>query len=203
MKKKIKIALLLIIPFVSIVAIIMFRGTMLPTNEEILSDLRDINFYETKVEYIIKNDKGEERENTNQYYLKNNGVRVDFNKELTKIYKDNGICVKDNILKSEYNIDSSMDILHSLAFINKILSYPVINGTLKEGQEEWGNRIYIQMDVELFLDNEHLNIARVFIDKKSKTPIGIIVYDKEGNDSVRIIYEDFKEVKSIDENLLM
>lgn len=203
MKKKIKIALLFIIPFISILIIVMFRGVVLPTNEEILSQLKDINSYETKVEYIIKNDKGEERENTTQYYLKNNGVRVDFNDELTKIYKDNGICVKDNILKSEYNIDNNMDILHSLAFVNKILSYPVINGTLKEGQEEWGERIYIQMDVELFLDNEHLNTARVFIDKKEKTPIGIIVYDKEGNDSVRIIYEDFREVKNIDKDLLM
>ena len=203
MKKKIKIALLFIIPFISILIIVMFRGVVLPTNEEILSQLKDINSYETKVEYIIKNDKGEERENTTQYYLKNNGVRVDFNDELTKIYKDNGICVKDNILKSEYNIDNNMDILHSLAFVNKILSYPVINGTLKEGQEEWGERIYIQMDVELFLDNEHLNTARVFIDKKEKTPIGIIVYDKEGNDSVRIIYEDFREVTNIDKDLLM
>lgn len=203
MKKKIKIALLFIIPFISILIIVMFRGVVLPTNEEILSQLKDINSYETKVEYIIKNDKGEERENTTQYYLKNNGVRVDFNDELTKIYKDNGICVKDNILKSEYNIDNNMDILHSLAFVNKILSYPVINGTLKEGQEEWGERIYIQMDVELFLDNEHLNTARVFIDKKEKTPIGIIVYDKDGNDSVRIIYEDFREVKNIDKDLLM
>ena len=59
------------------------------------------------------------------------------------------------------------------------------------------------MDVELFLDNEHLNTARVFIDKKEKTPIGIIVYDKEGNDSVRIIYEDFREVKKKDKDLLM
>ena len=118
MKKKIKIALLFIIPFISILIIVMFRGVVLPTNEEILSQLKDINSYETKVEYIIKNDKGEERENTTQYYLKNNGVRVDFNDELTKIYKDNGICVKDNILKSEYNIDNNMEILHSLAFGN-------------------------------------------------------------------------------------
>ena len=201
MKKKIKIALLFIIPFISILIIVMFRGVVLPTNEEILSQLKDINSYETKVEYIIKNDKGEERENTTQYYLKNNGVRVDFNDELTKIYKDNGICVKDNILKSEYNIDNNMDILHSLAFVNKILSYPVINGTLKEGQEEWGDKIYIQVDTELFLNNEHFNSARIFINKKTKAPIGIVIYDKDGNDSVRIIYEDFKSVKEIDENL--
>ena len=94
-----------------------------------------------------------------------------------------------------------MDILHSLAFINKILSYPLKSDSIKEGQEEWGDKIYIQVDTELFLNNEHFNSARIFINKKTKIPIGIIVYDKDGNDSVRIIYEDFKIVKEIDENL--
>ena len=203
MSKKIIIALLVIIPFISIVAIIMFRGAISPTNEEILSELKNINCYETKVEYIIKNDKGKEREDTKQYYLKDNGVRVDFGEDVSKIYKESGIVVKDNKSGSEYTIDNNMDIVHSLAFLNKILSCPVIDGSLKEGQEEWGDTIYIQMDVELFLDNEHLNTARIFIDKNQQVPIGIIVYDKNGNDSVRIIYEQFKKLNEIDQNLLM
>ena len=203
MKKKIGIALLVIIPFISIVAIIMFRGAVSPTNEEILKDLRDINCYETKVEYIIKNDKGIERENTTQYYLKDNGARIDFDEGVSKIYKEDGITVKDNVSNSEYTVDNSMDIVHSLAFLNKILSCPVINDSLKEGQEEWGETIYIQMDVELFFNNEHLDTARIFIDKNQKVPIGIIVYDKNGNDSVRIIYDQFKSLKEIDQNLLM
>lgn len=91
-----------------------------------------------------------------------------------------------------------MDILHSLAFMNKILSYPLKSDSIKEGQEEWGDKIYIQVDTELFLENEHFNTARIFINKKTKTPIGIIVYDKNGNDSLRIIYDDFKEVKGFD-----
>ena len=50
--------------------------------------------------------------------------------------------------------------------------------------------------------NDKINhSAGIFINKKTKAPIGIIIYDKDGNDSVRIIYEDFKSVKEIDENL--
>ena len=88
-----------------------------------------------------------------------------------------------------------------MAFMNKILSYPLKSNSIKEGQEEWGDKIYMQVDTELFLNNEHFNSARIFINKKTKVPIGIIIYDKDGNDSVRIIYEDFKSVKDIDENL--
>ncbi|WP_370774375.1 germination lipoprotein GerS-related protein [Clostridium sp.] len=201
MKKKIIITLLLIIPFISIFLVVIFRGIISPNNEEIIRELKNIKCYETKVEYIVKNSKGEEREDTVQYYSKDKGVRVEFKNDKIKLYKEDGIHVKDNSSTGEYVIESDMDILHSMAFMNKILSYPLKSDSIKEGQEEWGDTIYIQVDTELFLNNEHFNSARIFINKKTKTPIGIVIYDKDGNDSVRIIYEDFKIVKEIDENL--
>ena len=201
MKKKIIITLLLIIPFISIFLVVIFRGILSPDNEEIIRDLKNIKCYETKVEYIVKNSKGEERESTVQYYSKEEGIRVEFDDNKVKIYKSDGIHVNDNSSTGEYVIESDMDILHAMAFMNKILSYPLKSDSIKEGQEEWGDKIYIQVDTELFLDNEHFNSARIFINKKTKAPIGIVIYDKDGNDSVRIIYEDFKVVKEVDENL--
>lgn len=202
MKKKIAIALLLCIPFISILLVVIFRGVLMPTNEEIIESLKQIKCYETEVEYIIKNSRGQEREETVQYYSKDDGTRVEFGEELTKIYKKDGITVTDNVGNNQYVIDSSMDILHSLAFMNKILAFPVKGDTVTEGQEEWGDKIYIQADIELFLDNNYLNTARIFIDKKEKSPIGIIIYDKNGIDTLRIIYKDFKRVKQIDKSLL-
>lgn len=201
MKKKIIITLLLVIPFISIFLVIIFRGILSPNNEEIIRDLKNIKCYETKVEYIVKNSKGEEREDTVQYYSKDEGVRIEFDDGKVKLYKSDGLHVKDNSYADEYVIENDMDILHSMAFMNKILSYPLKSNSIKEGQEEWGDKIYMQVDTELFLNNEHFNSARIFINKKTKVPIGIIIYDKDGNDSVRIIYEDFKSVKDIDENL--
>ena len=78
MKKKIIITLLLIVPFISIFLVVIFRGVLSPNNEEIIRDLKNIKCYETKVEYIVKNSKGEEREDTVQYYSKDEGVRVEF-----------------------------------------------------------------------------------------------------------------------------
>lgn len=73
MKKKIIITLLLIIPFISIFLVVIFRGMVSPNNEDIIRDLKNIKCYETKVEYIVKNSKGEEREDTFQYYSKDKG----------------------------------------------------------------------------------------------------------------------------------
>ena len=201
MKKKIIITLLLMIPFISIFLVVIFRGILSPDNEEIIKELKNIKCYETKGEYIVKNSKGEERENTVQYYSKEEGVRVEFDDGKVKIYKSDGIHVRDNSSTGEYVIESDMDILHSIAFMNNILSYPLKSDSIEEGQEEWGDNIYIQVDTELFLNNEHFNQARIFINKKTKAPIGIVIYDKDGNDSVRIIYEDFKVVKEFDGEL--
>lgn len=201
MKKKIIISLLLIIPFVSIILVIIFRGAFMPSNDEIIRDLKNTKCYETKVEYIVKNSKGEEREETVQYYSEDEGVRVEFGDESVKIFKDDQIIVKDSISGQEFILDKDMDVIHSLAFIDNILSAPLKSDSIVEGQEEWGDKIYIQIDTELFLNNDHFNTARIFIDKKARTPIGIIIYDKEGNDSLRIIYEDFKEVKGIEDEL--
>lgn len=202
MKKKIIIAVLLLIPFISILLVIVFRGIILPTNEEIIKSLKNIKYYEANVEYIIKNSMGEEREDTKQYYSKDKGVRVEFGDDIVKIYKNDGIRVIDNISKSDYVIDKGLDVLHPLAFMNKILSFPVKTDSLKQDQEEWGDTVYIQLDLELFLDNEHLNVARLFVDKKNKTPIGIIVYNNNGEDTLRIVFKDFKKVKQIDDSLL-
>ena len=159
MRKKIIITLLLMIPFISIILVVIFRGTFLPSNEEIIRDLKNIKFYETKVEYIIKNSKGEERESTKQYYSKEDGVRIEFEEGQVKIYKSDGIYVKDNSSTGEYIIENDMDIFHSLAFINQILSYPLKSDSIKEAQEEWGDKIYIQVDTELFSNNNLLRYS--------------------------------------------
>ncbi|MBU3108113.1 germination lipoprotein GerS-related protein [Clostridium gasigenes] len=202
MKKKVLITLLLCIPFISIILVIMFRLTVEPTNEEVISQLREITCYKTNVEYITNNSRGEEKEETTQYYSEDKGTRIDFGIDRIKFYKDGNIRVEDNISNKEYNVEEDLDKLHSLAFMKKLLSYPIEEGSIKEGQEEWGEKKYIELTLELFLENDHLDKAKVFIDKKEKTPIGAIIYDKEGNDRLRIIYKNFEKLKEIDNDLL-
>lgn len=202
MKKKVLITLLLCIPFISIVLAIIFRLAAVSTNEEVISQLRWTKCYKTNVEYIAKNSRGEEKEETTQYYSEDKGARIDFGQDRIKFYKDGNISVKDNISNKEYNVDAELDALHSLAFMKNLLSYPIEEGSIKEGQEEWGEKIYIELSLELFLENDHLDKAKVFIDKKKKTPIGAIIYDKEGNDRLRIIYKNFEKLQEIDNDLL-
>ena len=47
----------------------------MPSNEQIIEGLKNINAYEAKVKYVMKNDKGEEIEETKQWYSADKGVR--------------------------------------------------------------------------------------------------------------------------------
>ena len=60
----------------------------MPSNEDIIEGLKNIKAYEAKVQYVMKNDKGEETEETKQWYSADKGVRVEFGDEVTKVYKD-------------------------------------------------------------------------------------------------------------------
>lgn len=202
MKKKLLLILMVCIPFISIILVILFRATAEPTNEEIIKSLKEIKCYSTRVEYIIKNTRGEDREETTQYYSKDIGGRIDFGEDRSKIYKDNKVIVKDGISNKEYTMENDMDEIHSLAFLNKLLSYPIDENGIKEGQEEWGDTAYIEFTCEVFLKNDHLDKVKIFVDKQEKTPIGAIIYDKDGKDRIRIVYRDFEKLKQLDSGLL-
>lgn len=202
MKKKLLLGLLVSIPIILIIFVILFRVTAEPTNEEIIESLKGINAYKAEVQFVINNSRDEETQDTIQYYKKDVGGRIDFGTDRTKIYKDGSILVKDNIANKEYTMEDGMDDLYSLSFVNKLLSYPIDNEGINEGQEEWGDTEYIVFTSELFLKNDSLNKIKIFIDKQEKTPIGAIIYDKENKDRVRIIYRNFEKLKELDEELL-
>lgn len=195
MKKKLLKIFLVSIPIIVIALIVFFRLTAEPSNEEIIMGLRNIKNYTTKVDYLIINSRGEETEETIHYFSKDFGSRIDFGEERIKIYKDDKILIKDNISNNEYEIDKEMDRFHPIAFMDKLLENPIIDGEIKEGQEEWGEREYIEFTSELFLNNEHLDKIRIFIDKNEEIPIGAIIYDEDGSDKVRIVYKEFKKLK--------
>lgn len=201
MKKNLLKIFLVSIPVLLIALIVIFRLTAEPSNEEIIMGLRNIKNYTAKVDYLIVNSRGEEREETTHYFSKEFGKRIEFGEDRTKIYKNDKVLVKDNISTKEYEMEEDMDKFHSIAFMDKLLENAIIDGEIKEGQEEWGEREYIEFTSELFLDNEHLDKVRIFIDENEEIPLGAIIYDKDGKDKVRIVYKEFEKLKNQEENL--
>lgn len=201
MKKKLLLIFLISIPVILISLVILLRTTTETTNEEIIESLKKLRAYKTDVEFIVKNSRDEEKQDTVQYYKENLGGRIDFGEDRTKIYKDNEILVKDYISNKEYTAAKEMDELYSISFLNKLLSYPINNEGIKEGQEEWGETEYIEFTSELFLKNDNLDKVKIFLDKNKKVPIGAIIYDKNNEDRVKIIYRNFEKLKDIEQEV--
>ena len=187
--------ILLLIPFISIIMVIFFRNISSPTNSEIVEDLKETKMYSCNVKYVVKNTKGEYNQESKLYYSK--GMRIEFQEDRVKIYKDGFISMNDS--GYEYEIDENLDKVYPLAFVNNILENNIIS--IEEGTEEWGDTRYIEVDIELPFKNNHMNLAKLYINKTTKSPIVTKVYDINNKEKLEIIYDDFKYLDEIDNEL--
>lgn len=202
LKRKVILGIIISIPIIFVLIVGGLKLFVSPTNEEIIEKVKNIKNYKSSVEFIITNDREELKEQTLLQYSKEKGSRIDFGDDRVKTYINGEINVKDKISGAEYKQDAELDIVHSLAIIDKILSYDIDSSSIIENQEEWGNTKYIEAEIKLPLDIKHLSKAKIFIDKDRKEPIGTIIYNKDGKEKVRIIYKDFEKMKEISEDLL-
>lgn len=191
LKKSKKVLFILLVPFISIFLIIQFRHVYMPTNEEIVESLINTKDYCTRAEYIIKNSRGEHKEEIKMYYSKENGMKLEFGENRIKIYQNGIINIQENEYKYEVNDD--FDTLYPMGFVQNILSYEIED--IKENSEEWGEIKYIEINVNIPSKNKHISKAKVYINKEDKTPIVTKIYDDENNERVIIKYKEFEDLK--------
>lgn len=188
---------LITIPIILIGVIIFFRHNYIPTNEEVIEKVKNTNSYSCNVEYIIKNSKNTYDENVKLIYDKNLGIRIEFDKDRVKIYKDGYISVTDN--GDEYELEKNTDVVYPLACISNILDNDI--ESIQEGKEEWGDKVYIKLRVNLPFQNKHLSYAYIFMDKEEQIPVLTQIYDVNDEERLNIIYKDFKRLKEVDKSL--
>ena len=198
--KPIIICILILIPILAIGLVIICRNLIIPSNEDIVNELRNTKCYSSKVHYTFKNSKSLFEENTIQYYSNNKGSRIEFldGYKRVKVYKGGEIKVEGND-HEDYILEKDIDRIYPLAFIQNILSNPQV-GEIKEVKEEWGQGIYLKVDVDYNI-NKHLNKAEFYIDKNKRVPIVLKIFDDNDNERIVITYTDFKEEKILSDDL--
>lgn len=198
LKKKIFITILMTIPFISMMLVISFRHVAIPTNEEILEDVKNMKNYESIVEYKIMNDRGSYTDKTKVIFSEKYGTRIDFGEEITKIYKDDYIKMIYNKKKEKYEVKRELDKFYTLSTMREIFNNPIIS--VEEGKDEWGDLEYLKVNFELIFNNNHLDKATLYINKSKKEPMLIKIYDNEGKERVKIEYREFlKTNKDLEE----
>lgn len=185
------------IPILILIIIIFFRHSYVLTNKEVVERIKNTRMYKSEIEYTVKNSRSEYSENIRLLYYKNMGLRIEFEKDRVKVYKNGQIFVEEN--GNKYEADKGVDEVYPLADINNILSNEVL--TIEEGKEEWGDKIYIKLIVKLPFENEHMDYACIFLDKENQIPLMTQIYDVKDNERIRITYKTFKKLKKLDKNL--
>lgn len=198
--KTLIIGTLVSIPILVVLLIILCRHVIMPSNEEIINELKNTKCYSSKVEYVFKNSKSQFEENTMQYSSLDKGSRIEFEDGYgrVKVYKGGEIKVEGN--EQEYILDKEIDTIYPLAFIENILSNPQ-NGEIKEIVAEWDEKIYLEVDMKYNNKNKHLNKAEFYVDKNKRVPVLLKILDDNNQERVIITFKDFKKEKSLDEDL--
>jgi len=199
--KTLIIGTLVFVPIFIILLIVLCRSVITPSNQEIINELKNTKCYSSKVEYVFKNSKAQFEESTMQYYSFDKGSRIEFKDgyEGVKVYKGEEIKV-EGTQDEEYTLDKDIDIIYPLAFIENILSNPQ-SGEIKEVKVEWGQGVYLQVDMKYSSKNKHLNKAEFYVDKDKKVPVLLRILDDSNKERVVITYKDFKIEKNLNDNL--
>ena len=193
--------ILVLIPICIIGVIIFGRKIVTPSNEEIIENLHNVKNYSCNVQYKFINSKSEYSENTKQYYSADNGMRIEFQDEdgRVKVYKGSEIQIKDENNK-EYTIDKNIDEIYPLGFMCNILDDKMY-GQLEVINSEWSDDEYIRVTIDYPSGNKHLDKAEFYVDKKTKCPVLLRIFDDTDKERILISYKDFKENKQLDESL--
>lgn len=200
-RNKLIIGILIIIPILIILMIIFGRQMIAPTNEQIIDQIRNIKCYSSQVEYTFKNPKSQFNEKTTQYYDADKGSRIEFEDgyERVKVYKGGEIKLEGS-QDDEYTIDKDIDVIYPLAFIENILSNPII-GDVEEVKADWGEGEYLKINIQYNSKNQHLNKAEFYIDKQNKVPVLLKILDSKDKERVIVTYKEFKREKNLEDSL--
>lgn len=128
-------------------------------------------------------------------------MRIEFQDEdgRVKVYKGSEIQIKDENNK-EYTIDKNIDEIYPLAFMCNILDDKMY-GQLEVINSEWSDDEYIRVTIDYPSGNKHLDKAEFYVDKKTKCPVLLRIFDDTDKERILISYKDFKENKQLDESL--
>ena len=193
--------LIILVPIFILAIIIFSRKMITPSNQEVIDDLYNTRNYSCKVEYTFINSKGEYKENTTQYYSADKGMRIEFENEdgRIKVYKGSDIQIYGEN-GHDYIVDKNIDEIYPLASIENI-SNNQIDGELEVVTTEWSDKEYIKVNLDYSNGNKHLDKAEFYVDKKTKTPVLLKIFDDSGKERILVSYTDFKTSKEYDESL--
>lgn len=190
-RENILLFILLAICIIFVCGILIYKKNIdLNTPENILNKLSNINSYSTKITYIVKNSRGEFKEEGLIEFNKDDGTKITLSNRVEtfkneKIYID---YIEDN---KSYEVSEDFDNFYQFMFINYISKFLNEENNVIYSYETIENMEYFIVEYLLLSGNQNFYKEKLYIDIKNKIPLKAIIYDKNGVERLNISYSEF------------
>ena len=166
-----------------------------------MDHLRFIERYSTEVDYLVINPKGQYREKAMLFYSSKAGHRLELGEERVLLYKKEGITVQDLKNNKSYELKSDYDEFYRWAFIREFITLIYTNEEVKIYSQEKEGKNYLFIELYIPGGNKHIHKGILQVNKETKAPELLTIYDSDGELRAEITYLNFKFEKELDEKL--
>lgn len=190
-RKNILLCVLLAVCIIFVCGILIYKKNMeLNTPESILNKLSNINSYSTKVTYVVKNSRGEFKEEGLIEFNKDDCTKITLNNRV-ETFKDNKIYIEYINENKSYEVSEDFDNFYQFMFINYLPKFLNEENNVSYSYETIEDMEYFVVQYLLLSGNQNFYKEKLYIDVKNKIPLKSIIYDKNDVERLNIAYSEF------------
>lgn len=158
--------------------------------EAILKELLSKKSYYTDITYIVKNARGQFKEEGKLEYNKGKGVKL-IQSDKEQIFEDDKITI--NYLKDNktFCVNKDYDSFYKYMFIHEMYKYMKYENNVNYLLEETEGKKTIKLEFFLLSGNDNFYKEILLVDANKKVPTKAIIYDKKDEERIVIEYSNF------------
>lgn len=190
-KKNILLCILLVAGIIGICGVLIYKQNIeLNKPENILDKLSNIDSYSTKVTYIVKNSRGEFKEEGLIEFNEDNETKITLENRV-ETFKDGKIYIEYTDENKSYSVSEDFDNFYQFIFINYLSKFLNEENNVNYSYETIESMEYLVIDYLLLSGNQNFYKEKLYVDIKNKKPFKAVVYDKNDVERLNISYSEF------------
>lgn len=190
-KKNILLCVLLVTCIICVCGILIYKKDIDSNkSENILNKLSNIDSYSTKITYVVKNSRGEFKEEGLIEFNGDNETKITLENRV-EIFKDGKIYIEYTDENKSYSVSEDFDNFYQFIFINYLSKFLNEENNVACSYETIENKEYLVIDYLLLSGNQNFYKEKLYIDIADKKPFKAIVYDKNDAERLNISYSEF------------
>ena len=160
-----------------------------------------LNSYSVHTDIEVKNDKQTTNYSARQIYSIGLGYRLELNKDIVMLYKDDKIYVADLKNKQKYITDKKFDDVYRLSFLGEFIGLLYTNENIDCSYITKDYEEYELIKTSIPANNRNISYGVLMVSVKQKIPMKLTIYDSNNNERIAVSYKNFKAGADVDKSL--